>query len=89
MEDASFTYQWVSHDGATDTEIAGATGRTYILQSSDEGKTVKVTVTFTDDGGNEESLTSEPTVDVVAEDAGICGADTRCKRPAGSERQGS
>ena len=73
MEDASFTYQWVSHDGATDTEIAGATGRTYILQSSDEGKTVKVTVTFTDDLGNSESVTSAATAKVVAADAGICG----------------
>ena len=73
MEDASFTYQWVSHDGATDTEIAGATGRTYILQSSDEGKTFKVRVTFTDDLGNSESVTSAATAKVVAADAGICG----------------
>ena len=72
MDDVSFIYHWVSHDGSTDTDIAGATGRSYTLQPSDEGKTIKVRVAFTDDGGNQESVTSEATVEVVAEDAGIC-----------------
>ena len=72
-KNVSFTYQWVSRDGSTDTDIPGATDRSYTLQPSDEGKTIKVRVSFTDNGGNQESLTSEPTVEVVAEDAGICG----------------
>ena len=58
-EDA-FSYQWVSGDGATDTDtdIDGATGPTYILTSSEVGKFIKVRVSFTDGGGFEETLTS-------------------------------
>ena len=29
-EDVTYSYQWVSSDGATDTDIEGATGPTYI-----------------------------------------------------------
>ena len=72
MENVSFTFQWISHDGSTDTDIRGATGHIYTLQPFDEGKTIKVRVTFTDDGGNQETLVSEETVAVFAEDAGIC-----------------
>ncbi len=42
----------------TDTDIAGATGSTYTVTTEDEGKALMVRVTFTDDAGNEESLTS-------------------------------
>ncbi len=57
----TFTYQWVSSDGTTDTDIEKATGSTYKLVDADQGKAIKVRVTFTDDGGNEETLTSAPT----------------------------
>ena len=57
----SFTYQWVSGDGTSDTDIENATGSTYTLATADQGKSIKVRVTFTDDGGNEETLTSAPT----------------------------
>ena len=57
----SFTYQWVSGDGTTDTDIEKATGSTYKLVDADQGKAIKVRVTFTDGGGNEETLTSAPT----------------------------
>ena len=60
----TFTYQWVSGDGTTDTDIEGATGSTYTLVAADQGRSVKVRVTFTDDGGNEETLTSAPTAPV-------------------------
>ena len=60
----SFTYQWVSGDGTTDTDIEKATESTYKLVAADQGKAVKVRVTFTDDGGNEETLTSAPTAPV-------------------------
>ena len=43
----TFSYQWVSNDGTTDTDIVGATGSTYTLTANDEGKTIKVRVTFT------------------------------------------
>ena len=63
---ATFTYQWIRSDEATDTDIAGATGSTYTLVSDDEDKTVKVRVSFTDDAGNDESLTSVATAAVEA-----------------------
>ena len=61
LDGETFTYQWVSSDGTTDTDIENATGSTYKLVAADQGKTIKVRVTFTDDGGNEETLTSAPT----------------------------
>ena len=57
----TFTYQWVSGDGTTDTDIENATDSTYTLVAADQGKSIKVRVTFTDDGGREETLTSAPT----------------------------
>ena len=61
LDNASFAYQWL----ADDADISGATGKTYALTEADEGKTVKVQVSFTDDAGNEETLTSTAT-DAVA-----------------------
>ena len=60
MTAAVFAYQWIRRDLATntDTNIEGATGSTYTVTAGDEGKALKVRVTFTDDAGNEESLTS-------------------------------
>ena len=55
-------YQWI----ADDTEIARATGASYTLTASEQGKTIKVKVSFTDDAENAESLTSAATVAVAA-----------------------
>ena len=63
----TFTHQWVSGDGTTDTDIEKATGSTYKLTAADQGRFVKVRVTFTDGGGNEETLTSAPTGAVWAD----------------------
>ena len=65
LDNVSFTYQWISNDGSTDSEIGGATGSTYTLASDDVGKTIKVRVSFTDDRGHREELTSAAT-DAVA-----------------------
>ena len=62
IESATFSYQWLA-DGAA---INGATRSKYTLASSEEGKAITVTVSFTDDNGNDESLTSEATDAVVA-----------------------
>ena len=62
---ATFTYQWVANHGATDTDIAGATDSTYTLVDADEGKIIRLRVSFTDDGGNSESLTSAATATVI------------------------
>ena len=66
MTGATFTYQWVANDGTADSDIASATGSTYTLAAANEGKTIKVRVSFTDDAGNEEELTSAATDTVEA-----------------------
>ena len=60
-----YQYQWLADDGSSVTEISGATDSTYTLQATDEGATIKVQVSFSDDADNEESLTSTATA-VVA-----------------------
>ncbi len=66
LTNASFTWQWIANDGTADAEIAGATGATYTLTAAEEGKTIKVRATFTDDGGREETLESAATEAVAA-----------------------
>ena len=66
LADAIFTYQWIANDGTEDTDIQDATGSTYTLAAADEGKTIKVRLSFTDDAGNDESLTSAATVAVAS-----------------------
>ena len=61
LDNATFSYQWVSNNGTTDTDITGATDSTYTLVPDDEGKTIKVRLSFTDDVGHEEMLTSAAT----------------------------
>ena len=43
----SFSYQWL----ADDTEVQGATNADYTLADADEGQTIKVRVSFSDDAG--------------------------------------
>ena len=62
LDNASFNYQWLA-DGAA---ISGATGETYTLADADEGKAVSLTVSFTDDRGHEETLTSAASAAVEA-----------------------
>ena len=62
LEEVVFRYQWL----ADDADIAGATGATYTVVSGDVGKAIRVRVALTDDGGNEETLTSAPTVVTAA-----------------------
>ena len=57
LDNATFAYQWL----ADDAEINGATAATYTLAGDDAGKAVNVRVSFTDDGGNDEELTSAAT----------------------------
>ena len=65
LDNVAYSYQWISNDGSVDSEIGGATGSTYILASGDVGKTIKVRVSFTDDRGHREELTSAA-MDAVA-----------------------
>ena len=66
LTNVSYSYQWIRSNGGTDTDIVGQTDSTYTLVSTDQGKTIKVKVTFTDDADNQESLTSAATEMVVA-----------------------
>ena len=66
LGNANFSYQWLSNDGTSYSNISGASSSTYTLVESDEGKTIKVRVTFTDDGGTHETVTSTATAAVTA-----------------------
>ena len=66
---STFAYQWIVNDGTDDTDIQDATGATYTLGADDEGKTIKVKVSFTDEVRYEESLTSAPTATVASQDS--------------------
>ena len=72
LDNAAFTYQWL----ADDADISGARGSTYTLVEADEGKIVNLRVSFTDDGGNDETLTSAATDAVAAP-----GAARQAHRP--------
>ena len=61
MTNPVFRYQWISNDGTSDTDIDGATSSSYTIVAADVGKTIKVRVSFADDAGNPEMLTSAPT----------------------------
>ena len=58
---SSFTYQWVRVDAdgtSNEEDITDANSSTYTLNDDDEGKKIKVKVSFTDNGGNSEIRTS-------------------------------
>ena len=69
LTNASYAWQWIANDGTSDADIADATGRTYTLTAAEAGKTIKVRVTFTDDGGTEETLISGATAAVPVNNA--------------------
>ena len=61
LTNPTYSYQWIRSDNGTDADIAGQTDSTYALVAADQGKTIMVRVTFTDDADNEETLTSAAT----------------------------
>ena len=66
LTNVSYSYQWIANDDNSDSSITDATGSSYTLVAADQGKTIKVHVSFTDDAGNAESLTSASTSSVAA-----------------------
>ena len=62
LSNVSYRYQWI----AGGADIDGATGASLALATSQQGQTIQVRVTFTDDTGNSESLTSVATDAVTA-----------------------
>ena len=69
LTSVSYSYQWirVDADGTSNpADITDETDATYILVAADLGKTLKVRVTFDDDLGHTETLTSAATATVGA-----------------------
>ena len=62
----TYTYQWIRVDGTDEADIASANSSTYTLIDADLGTTLKVKVTFADDLGHTETLTSAATATVGA-----------------------
>ena len=68
LTNVSYSYQWVRVDAdglSNEVDITDATDATYTLDDADLGKTLKVRVTFDDDAGNTETLTSAATATVT------------------------
>ena len=77
LTNVSYSYQWIRNDGTSDTDITGATSSSYTLVANDEGNTIKVRVSFTDDEDNDETLTSAATSSVAAKpNSAATGAPT-------------
>ena len=67
IADTAFTYQWLRLDGLSESNISGATSSSYTLTDADEGKAIRVRVSFTDDAGSDETVTSAATATVEPE----------------------
>ena len=65
----SYSYQWLRADtaSAAGEDISGATSATYTVVEADQGKYLRVQVSFQDDDGNSETATSDATGPVSAE----------------------
>ena len=63
INSATVAYQWIR----AGTDIANATGTTYDPVAADVGSALSVRVSFSDNDGNPESRTSDPTAAVTAE----------------------
>ena len=65
----SYSYQWLRGEtaSAAGEDISGARSTTYRLVEADQGKYLRVRVSFQDDDGNSETATSDTTGPVSAE----------------------
>ena len=83
LTNPGYAYQWVRNNSVDDADIAGATSSDYTVADDDLGHVIKVRVSFTDDAGNAEELTSEPTAPVVAVTVNIIEGPTTALQTAG------
>ena len=88
LDNVSYSYQWirVDADGTSNPTDIGTDSTIYALVADDEGKKIKVTVTFDDDLDNEEERTSALTDEVAAADV-ILVSNTRDRRSRPHARQ--
>ncbi len=61
LTNPQYAYQWMRSSGGVDTDISGATAVTHTLTDDDLSSAIKVRVSFTDDVGYSEALTSAAT----------------------------
>ena len=64
ITNAVFSHQWVRSANGSDNDITNATGSTYVITNADVEAAIKVRVSFTDDDGYSETLTSNATTSV-------------------------
>ena len=64
LTNTTFNHQWVRSANGTDSDVTDATGPTYVVTADDVDSTIKVRVSFTDDDGYSETLTSNATASV-------------------------
>ena len=79
---AGYTFQWVQVDSSNNETDVGTDSSTYSPTSLDVGSTIKVEVSFTDGGGNAETVISDATaavtgVTVVTVDVSIAAEHDR------------
>ena len=73
----AYEYQWIRVDGGTETDISGATAKTYTPTADDQGKKLKVRVSFKDDADTAEALVSD-----AVPDTGSILPMAACEAPA-------
>ena len=81
LDNAVFGFQWSAVGGNGGEDIQGATEAAYILTEAEEGKAVMVRVSFTDDAGNGETLTSAPLPSVSNSRRTPCNRQSKPRRP--------
>ena len=60
-----FSHHWLRNSDDTNTDVSGATAKTYVLSNADLEHSIKVRVSFTDDDGYTETVTNKATAVVV------------------------
>ena len=89
-DDVVYTYQWIRLKAdATETDIAEATGSTYVPVDADLGLALRVRVGFTDSRGFEETVVSAPTAKVRGPISGELDLDAPNGNPWGIWSNGS
>ena len=72
---SAYRWQWIRVDDGVETDIRGATRKTYRLAEADVGKEIKLSVSFRDSGGTGHTLSSNRT-NVVLERADCAATST-------------
>ena len=86
MENSAFLYRWFRFDGTDNGPIADATSSTLALTGDHVGDAITVEVSFTDDLGNDETVTSDSVlVETVEPLAGFIDDDTVPSEHDGSQ----